>query len=102
MMAVSVISNLVLASYARGIYDGPYQELEAVANIEKNIEALQKNIYLAIAELDTKKISGSVNEIKHLEKELQANVKTLKAVAPGDHQSEIDKFRSQIKKNIRI
>ncbi len=92
MMAVSVLSNLVLVSYARGIYDGPYKEMEAVAGIEKNIESLQKNIYIAIAELDEKKIIDSIDEIYTLQKELKTNIENLKTLVPEDQESEIDKF----------
>jgi methyl-accepting chemotaxis protein len=92
MMAVSVISNIVLVSYAKGIYDGPYKEMETVAGIEKNIESMQKNIYIAIAELDEKKITDSINEIANLQKELSGNVEELKALVPENQEAEIDKF----------
>lgn len=92
MMAVSVVSNLVLVSYARGIYDGPYKEMEVVAGIEKNIESLQKNIYIAIAELDEAKITDSLGEITNLQKELKGNIEELKALVPENQEAEIDKF----------
>ena len=99
MMIVSVISNLVLVSFAKGIYDGPYKEMEAVGGIEKNLESLEKNIYIPIAETDKNKILKHVNELGTVKTELQVNIKALKEVVPENQIAEIDKFEKQMEKS---
>ncbi|MEL7656797.1 MAG: HAMP domain-containing protein, partial [Bacillota bacterium] len=99
MMIVSIFSNLILVSFARGIYDGPYKEMQTVGRIEKNLESLEKHIYISIAEVDSNKIIDHVKELETVKSELQTNLEELKEIVPENQISEIDKFQKQVRES---
>lgn len=96
MMGVSIVSNLILVSYARGLYDGPYKEMEAVGNIEVGMENLQRCIYTGIAEDDPKLIRDAVNSFDDIIEKLEADIKVLKAIVPEKEVSDINIFNSYL------
>ena len=78
IMLISIISNLMLVSYARGIYDGPYQRMMVVGNIELELENLQRNIYTGIAEDDPELIGAAVDQFDVILKALDESTTQLK------------------------
>lgn len=98
MMLISIVSNLVLVSYARGIYDGPYQRMVVVGNIELGLENLQRNIYTGIAEDDPGLINKSVDQLDENLESLDANIEKLKKLSSESDAVQIDDFQQQIKR----
>ncbi len=96
MMLISIISNLILASYARGIYDGPYQRMAVIDKIEIEMENLQRNIYTGIAEDDPEFIRAAVSQFDGNLKNLEEYIGTLITLASDSESVEINLFRQKI------
>ncbi len=96
MMLISIVSNLILVSYARGIYDGPYQRMVTVDQIELELENLQRNIYTSIAENDPDRISEAANQFDVNLKNLNDNIEKLIAMTDESEAVEINLFKQKI------
>ncbi len=96
MMLISIVSNLVLISYARGIYDGPYQRMVVVDNIELELENLQRNIYTGIAEDDPELIKGAVDQFDVILKNLDESLTKLKELSSEEEAVEINLFKQKV------
>ncbi len=99
MMLISIVSNLILVSYARGIYDGPYQRMVTVDAIELQLENLQRNIYTGIAEDDPQYILKAVNHFDVNMKNLNQNIEKLKALSSGKELKAINDFQQKINRS---
>ncbi len=96
MMLISIVSNLILVSYARGIYDGPYQRMVVVNKIELGLENLQKNIYTGIAEDDPALIRDAVGQFDVSLVDLDTNIETLKRMSSEKEAVDINLFKQKI------
>ena len=97
MMLISIAASLILASYAKGIYDGPYQRMVVVGKIELGLENLQRNLYTCIAEDEPDLVQASMKQIDINLKELDENVTKLKTLTNESEAVEINLFDKKIK-----
>lgn len=102
MMLISIVSNLILVSYARGIYDGPYQRMVVIDNIEIEMENLQRNIYTGIAEDDPVLIRAAVNQFDINLRKLDDSIGNLIVLASEDESVEINLFKQKIDRTVEI
>ncbi len=96
MMLICIVSTLVLVSFARGIFDGPYQRMVVVGNIELELENLQRNIYTGIAEDNPKLVQRAVAQLDGNLESLAANTDKLKELSSESDAVEIDVFKQKI------
>lgn len=96
MMLVSIVSNVLLVSYAKGIYDGPYQRMVVVDKIELGLENLQRNIYTGIAEDDPALIRSAVAQFDINLKSLDENIRTLERMSSEKEAVDINLFKQKI------
>lgn len=96
MMLISIISNLILVSYAKGIYDGPYQRMVVLGNIELELENLQRNLYTSIAEDNPELIRAAVTGIDLILEDLEEDIKQLKGMVSESESAEINLFSQKI------
>ena len=96
MMLISIVSNLILVSYAKGIYDGPYQRMVVVSNIELGLENLQRNIYTGIAEDDPGLIRKAVDQFDLNLLLIKENTKKLKTMTSEKEAVDINLFQQKI------
>ncbi len=96
IMLISIISTLILVSYAKGIYDGPYQRMVIVSNIELQLENLQRNIYTSIAEDDPELILKAVDQYDVNMNNLKENIEKLKELSTESDTDDIVLFNRQI------
>lgn len=96
MMLISIVSNLILVSYARGIYDGPYQRMVVVDKIELELENMQRNIYTGIAEDDPELIQKAVDQISPNIEALNKYTDQLKKLASESEAVDVNIFQQKI------
>ena len=96
MMLISIVSNLILVSYAKGIYAGPYQRMVIVDKIELELENLQRNIYTGIAEDDPKLILAASAQLNANLKALDDNIDKLKSLTSESEAVEINLFKQKV------
>ncbi|MBR0597560.1 methyl-accepting chemotaxis protein [Sinanaerobacter chloroacetimidivorans] len=96
MMVICIVSNIILVSYARGLYDGPYKEMKLVGEIGVQLEYLQRNIYTGIAEDDPTLITNAVNRLDGIVTDLNDKVQELKTIVPEKELYDINVFQRQI------
>ncbi|HWQ80036.1 MAG TPA: methyl-accepting chemotaxis protein [Anaerovoracaceae bacterium] len=96
MMLISIASGVILASYARGIYDGPYQRMAVVDQIELGLENLQRLMYTAIAEDNPELIKAAAAQFDDNWKVLDENIEKLKELSSEEEITEIDLFQSKV------
>ncbi|HVI42095.1 MAG TPA: methyl-accepting chemotaxis protein, partial [Anaerovoracaceae bacterium] len=96
MMLISIVSNLILVSYAKGIYDGPYQRMVVVGEIELGLENLQRNIYTGIAEDDPDLIRYAVSQFDVNLKSLDKNITILEGLSSESEAVDINLFKQKI------
>lgn len=102
MMLISIVSNLILVSYAKGIYDGPYQRMVIVDKIQLELENLQRNIYTGIAEDDPALINAAVDQFDKNLTALDDNVGKLKKLTSKSEAVEINVFQQKINNTKKI
>ena len=98
MMLISIASGAILASYTKGIYDGPYRRTVVVGQVELGLENLQKYLYTAIAQDDPELVKAAAIQFTDSWKTLDENVEILRSMAAGDETTEIDLFKSKVDK----
>ena len=96
MMLISIVSTMLLASYAKGIFNGPYQRMATVDNISMEVENLQRNIYTGIAEDDPEFIRAAVDQFSVNLDNLNENLEKLKKLTPEEEVKEINAFQDQM------
>jgi methyl-accepting chemotaxis protein len=96
MMLISIVSNIILVSYARGIYDGPYQRMVVVDKIELELENMQRNIYTGIAEDDPALIKKSVDQIGPNIEALNKYTEQLKKMASPEEAVDVNIFQQKV------
>ena len=96
MMLISIISNMILVSYAKGIYDGPYREMKLIGEIQLEWNDLKRTVYNGIAEDNPIYIKEVVKSFDVLTADLESNIKDLKEIASGADQVPIDDFLLQV------
>lgn len=100
MMAISIVSNLILVSYAKGIFDGPYQRMVVVDKIELGLENLQRYIYTAIAENNPVLVTKALDDFDASAELLQENIELLKTMSDENEIVEIEAFREKVDSSI--
>ncbi|HWQ77758.1 MAG TPA: methyl-accepting chemotaxis protein [Anaerovoracaceae bacterium] len=96
MMLISIASSVILASFARGIYDGPYQRMVVVDQIELGLENLQRYLYTAISEDNPALINSAASQFDISWKTLDENIQTLKSMSTEEEIVEIDVFKGKV------
>ncbi len=81
IMCISIASNLMLVSFAKGIFAGPYQRMALVGSIELGLQTLQTNIYTAIAQDNPDMVIQSSEQFLVNLKALDNNIEKLKLLS---------------------
>jgi len=96
MMLISIVSNMILVSYARGLYDGPYKQMETVSKIELGLNDLKRAIYNGIAEDNPEYIKEQVNSFDVITKDLESNINSLKKITDQSDMKPIIQFQKEL------
>jgi methyl-accepting chemotaxis protein len=96
MIIVSIIACLVLVSYTRGVYDGPYKQMESVLKIKYGLENLQKTIYTGVSENDPELIYQAVDSFDDITQDMENELESLKEVVDKEDLADIDLFTTQL------
>lgn len=96
IMCISIASNLMLVSFAKGIFAGPYQRMALVGSIELGLQTLQTNIYTAIAQDNPDMVIQSSEQFLVNLKALDNNIEKLKLLSSEQESEEINLFRYKI------
>ncbi len=102
VMLISIASNLILVSFAKGIFYGPYQRMVVVGDIELALQALQKNIYTAVSEENPDFVVKAAEQFDGNLRALDDNIAKLRTLTSEKEAEEINLFDYKIKSIKRI
>ena len=95
-MLISIVSSMILVSYARGLFDGPYQRMVIVGNLELELANIQKNVYTGIAEDNPTLVLRAIGQLDDNFTSLYENIEQLKKLSLESEVEQINAFQEKI------
>jgi len=96
IMAIAIISNISLSSFSKGIYNGPYKQMEQVKQTQLEMMEMQKEILNGILQTDQSDVLASVEKFNSIQKQMRKDLTQLRAVANDAQIEHIDAYEKQL------